>query len=133
MYQTAIVLPKLVSGDPERVVMALGQVSRFVPFIWMGLITVLVTGLGLMLFSTRFVFFSYSDWWSVALAMKQMIIFLMTVFTFGYVRMLTRFAESVANQAGPGSPPPFLARMLHFHRLNVVMGVIATLLSASMR
>lgn len=133
LYQTVIVFPGLTSGNPERVTMALGQMSGFFPFIWMGLITVLVTGLGLMMFSPRFVFFSYSDWWSVALGIKQVLALLMVLFTFGYARMLARFSALVRAPDASSGQDPFLGRLLHFHRLNVVMGIIAILLSASMK
>jgi uncharacterized membrane protein len=129
LYQAVIILPRLVSSDLERMRSTVAYLSGFLPFIWTGLMTTVVTGLALMMFSPRFMFFSYHDWWSVALGLKQVLVLTMTLFTFGYMRMLRRLTDSIS---APDEHQPFLIRMRSFHHMNVVLGIVVILLSGSL-
>jgi uncharacterized membrane protein len=128
LYQSAVVLPLWTPGDPTSTKMVLASLRRFLPFQWMGLTTVLVTGICLMMFSTRFIFFSYHDWWSVALGLKQVSFLLMTFFAFGLARMVQRHLDP-----SPGIAGDLLrARIFQFNRNGVFFGIVATLLAVSM-
>jgi uncharacterized membrane protein len=128
LYQAAVLFPLWNSGDPATTRMMLDSLRRFLPFQWMGLTTVLVTGICLMLFSPRFIFFSYHDWWSVALGLKQVAYLAMTFFALGLARMVYRAA-----QPAPAFPEEIIrARIFQFNRNAVFFGIIATLLAVSM-
>ena len=131
LYQAVILLPVLVTGPPEKAQIVLNQLKAFLPFSWMGLITVLVTGVALMLFNPRFVFLSYDDWWLQALGIKQVAFLAMALFSFGYSRMLScaiGLGETSASSEGAG----FRDRLQQLNRANIFLGIGAVLLSASM-
>jgi hypothetical protein len=92
----------------------------------MGLSTVLVTGICLMMFSPRFVFFSYPDWWSIALGLKQVVFLLMAFFSFGFARMVQRYTHDEPTH------DVIRLRILQFNRNGVFLGILAMLLAASM-
>ena len=128
LYQAAVLFPLWTPGDPDSSKMILANLRRFLPFQWMGLTTVLVTGVCLMLFSTRYIFFTYEDWWSIALGLKQAVFLIMTFFAFGFARMVLRYLEP-----SPGISPDLLRlRILQFNRNGVFLGIVATLLAVSM-
>ncbi len=126
LYQAAVLLPLWVPGDPATTRLVISGFRRFLPFQWLGLTTVLVTGTCLMLFSTRFVFFSYPDWWSVALGIKQLIFLCLVFFSFGFARMVQKYDD-------PGAGEEVIRlRIFQFNRNGVFLGIIATLLGVSM-
>ena len=128
VYQAAVTLPLWIPGDSNSTKIVLASLRRFLPFQWMGLTTVLVTGICLMLFSTRFVFFSYPDWWSVALGLKQIIFLCMAFFSLGFARMVQRHS-----QPDRDAPEETLRlRIFQFNRNGVFLGIVAMLLSVSM-
>jgi uncharacterized membrane protein len=110
-------------------------IRRFVPFVWLCVWTILITGVGLMLFNPRFVFFQYQDRWSIALGLKQLIFVLMVVFSFGYARMVARMEELLsATDARPlDDIIPYHQRVMQFGKINVGLGIVALLLAAAMK
>lgn len=133
MYQSAVATPVAGVEGNELVGWNRHLIRRFVPFVWMCVWTVFVTGLALMLFSPRFIFFDYDDRWSVALGLKQLTFVIMVVFAFGYARMFSRLDE-ILSQAGPKSDPaPYHRRLVEFGRINAALGIAALLLAAAMQ
>lgn len=126
MYQAVVTVPGLVSAETRDTGMAF--MLRFLPYLWMCVWTLAVTGVALMLFSPRFIFFEYSDVWSVILGAKQAVFVLMLFFSFGYARMLRRSVELKAT-AGEQA---FRERMVQFGRINVGLAVIALLLGSAL-
>ena len=134
MYQTAVMLAVARVEGVEFAPQTIHTLRRFVPFVWMCVWTVLITGVALMLFSTRFVFFEFGDVWSVILLMKQLIFLLMTFFSFGYARMFARIDGMMKGQRQPlDDVMPYYRRMQQFGRINIALGIIALLLAAGMR
>jgi len=128
LYQAAVVLPLWTTGDQDRSDLVHLFLVRSLPFLWMGLTTALVTGICLMLFSTRFVFFSYHDWWSVALGLKQIFFVVMGIFSIGLIRMVRAFRElRVSNDE-----EVLRLRILQLNRNSVLLGIVALLLAVSM-
>jgi len=133
LYQTVILHPLLGTGGIERTPEVLQQLKSFLPFIWMSLATLLVTGVGLMLFSTRFLILEYPDWWSVALGLKQVVFLIISFVSFGSARMLTRAISSFDGSGWSEQGARFSMRVVHLNRTNVFLGIGAVLLAASMR
>ena len=90
LFQAAVVIPVARAEKTDVSSFTLHCHRRFIPFLWMSLWTVLVTGIALMLFNPRYVFFSYEDWWSFVLALKQVVFVGMAVVSLGQVRMFRR-------------------------------------------
>ena len=127
MYQAVVTLPVAKAEQIELTESNLHLLRRFQPFVWMCVWTILVTGIGLMLFSPQFVLFQYSDRWSVVLGLKQLTFLVMVFFSFGYARML-RMVVTVRGEARELC----YRRMLQFGKINVGLGIIAILLAAGL-
>jgi uncharacterized membrane protein len=128
LYLAALVIPRVRSNTGLNMEVLL-QLRLFMPFQWMGIATILVSGIGLMLFDPRFVFFLYPDWWSMALGLKQVSFLLICFLTVGYARMAANFRnERMEEQLRV----LFLARLTQFNKSNVALGIISLLLAASM-
>ena len=135
MYQAAVTFPVAKAEQSEFSPLVLHLMRRFLPFIWMSACTVLVTGLCMMLFSPRFVFFAFHDRWSMVLAGKELVFVLMMVFSLGYARMFRRVDAMVAGKDGtqmPSAVAPFVERMHQFARINVALAIVLLLLASSM-
>jgi len=133
LYQAAVIFP---AGKPEEGLSdgARRNVRRFVPFMWMSVSTTLITGVALMLFSPRFLFFEFNDRWSVILALKQMTFLLMVLFSFGHARMFQRIDEMLTQGVHSSlSVRPFHERMLRFGRINIALSITAILLTSALR
>lgn len=134
MYQGVVTIPVARAGQArqndggEEVLDArtLHMLHRFMPFVWMSVWTILVTGIGLMLFNPGFVFGEYRDSWSVLLGLKQVSFALMVFFSFGYARMLRRCIQS------SGDAGAYCRQMVRFGRITVAMGIVALLLAAGL-
>jgi putative copper export protein len=107
-------------------------VRRFQPFVWMCVWTILVTGVALMLFNPRFVFFRFDDAWSVLLGAKQLVFLVMVFFSFGYARMFSRVDEMVKKGNSSEMVLPFFNQMMMFGKLNVMLAIIGVLVAAAM-
>ena len=132
LYQAVIVLPSLVTGPPEQSQMTLNQLKSFLPFTRMSLVTVLITGAGLMLFNPRFVFFSYESWWSMALGIKQIVFLVIALLSLGISRILTHLIDRRGQDVAAEERAGLTARLQRLNRVNIVLGIDAVLLAASM-
>lgn len=128
LYQAAVILPLWTPGDRTRTEVVRMFLGRSLPYLWMGLTTALITGICLMLFSTRFVFFRYDDWWSIALGLKQVLFLLMAIFTIGLIRLVQAFSELRESD----QEDLLRIRILQFNRSSVLLGIMTLLLAASM-
>lgn len=136
MYQAVVTIAVARAEGAEFSPQTIHMLRRFVPFIWTCLWTVLITGVALMLFSTRFVFFEFRDSWSVLLALKQIAFLVMMFFSVGYARMVTRLDEMM--KSGKAQHPldeliPYYQRVQQFGRINIALGITSLLLAAGMR
>ena len=132
LYQAVIVLPTLVAGPREQSQIPLNQLKTFLPFTWMALVTVLVTGAGLMLFNPRFVFLSYDSWWSMALGIKQILFVVIAMLSLGSSRIVTHLIERKVTDVAPEEKAGLTARLQRLNRANIALGIGAVLLAASM-
>ena len=133
LYQAAVTFPVATASGEELKESTRHQLRRFLPFIWFCVWTILVTGIGLMLFSPRFIWFSYADNWSVLLGAKQGVFVLMVFFSVGYVRMFSRLDSVLMEGGDPSSVVVYYERMAQFTRMNVGLALLALLLASGMR
>lgn len=128
LFQAVIFAPGIRSGKlPASETVTL--LFRFVPFIWMSVWTVVITGVALMLFDPRFIFFSFESKWSIILAIKETIFLLMVFFSIGYGRMMSRASEETEREGGS---TPYVERAFQFNRINVGLGIVAIVLAAGL-
>lgn len=128
LYQAAVTLPVARAEQMELTESSLHLQRRFQPFVWMCVWTILVTGVGLMLFNPGFVLGHYGDRWSVMLGLKQVVFLIMVFYSFGYARML----KMVEVSKGSDEQKLYYRRMLQFGKINVGLGIIAILLAAGL-
>jgi uncharacterized membrane protein len=133
LYQAAVAFPVATASEEQFTESTRRQLRRFFPFIWFSVWTILVTGIGLMLFNPRFVWFSYVDRWSVLLGAKQGVFVLMVFFSLGYVRMFSRLDSMLMEGGDPSSVVVYYERMTQFTRMNVGLALFALLLASGMR
>lgn len=133
LFQAAVTFPVARVEDREFDPFTLHMARRFQPFVWMCVWTVLVTGVALMLFDPRFVFFQFESRWAVLLALKQLVFLAMMFFSFGYARMFARVAEMTRRKDARDAVVPFYRQMLLFGKVNVALALAALLLAAAMR
>jgi uncharacterized membrane protein len=133
MFQAAVTFPVARVEDREFDPFTVHVARRFQPFVWMCVWTVLVTGVALMLFDPRFVFFRFETWWAALLGVKQVVFFVMVFFSFGYARMLARVVEMVRRNDARDDVVPFYRQMLMFGKINVALAIAALLLAAGMK
>jgi uncharacterized membrane protein len=133
LYQAVVTFPVSTASQTQFAEMIRHQLRRFIPFIWLCVWTILVTGVGLMLFSPRFVWFSYPDGWSILLGTKQVVFVLMAFFSLGYVRMFSRLDSVLSRGGDPSTVVVYYERMTQFARMNVGLALIALLLASGMR
>lgn len=134
MYQVAVTISVAKVEGLETSPATLHQLRRFIPFVWMSVWTMLVTGIVLMLFNPKFMFLQFNDGWSVLLALKQAVYVMMVVYSFGYVRMFRRLDD--VTDAGEGmnkSAISYYDRLLQFGRMIVALGIAGLLLAAGMQ
>jgi uncharacterized membrane protein len=99
MFQNAVAAPIAQSENAEAKVAMRKMNKRFTGFVWMSAWTILITGILLMLFNPRFIWFQYPDRWSLLLGIKQMMFLFMVFYAFGYSRML-KYLESPSSNGG---------------------------------
>lgn len=133
LYQAVVAHPVAEAEKKGLDPFTLHLLGRFQPFVWMSVWTIAVTGVALMLFDTRFLFFVYENRWSVLLGLKQVVFLLMVIFSFGYARMLGRLREEVAVGNITELAARLHSQMLVFGKLNTALAIIALLLAAGMR
>jgi uncharacterized membrane protein len=134
MFQSAVTLAVARVDGTELTSGTLHALRRFIPFVWMSVWTVLVTGIALMLFSTRFVLFEFHDRWSVLLLLKQTAFLFMVIFSFGFVRMFRRLEEVSSRDAeGAHEAKAYYQRMVQFGKINVALGIVSLLMAIGMR
>ncbi len=125
-YQGLFIVPRLKAehgSDPG----AIAAMVQFIPIGWMCLSMAFVTGVALMLFSPRFLFFQYHDYWSIALGLKQLTFVLMSFFFYGNSRMLKLAVVA------PEHAKPALERVVQFSRINVALSILVIGIAVSMR
>jgi uncharacterized membrane protein len=132
MYQAAVLLPVAKAEQKELDEFTRHCIRRFQPFVWMCVWTMLVTGVALMLFNPRFVFFRYDDLWSVLLGAKQFVFAAMIFFSFGFARMFRRMDEMQKNKSSEESMLPYLHQMVLFGKITIGLAMSALLLAAGM-
>src|SRR5258706_1700660 len=132
MFQSAVAMP-IMQFENELVKAAVRKVQkRFVAFVWMSALTILITGILLMLLNPRFVWFQYSDRWSMYLAWKQVIFVLMVFYAFGYARML-KYLETPSSNGGFNEKAELYRRRLdQFRKISILLGIAALLLAVAM-
>ncbi|MDH3252160.1 MAG: hypothetical protein OEM41_05165 [Ignavibacteria bacterium] len=133
MYQAVVTFPVATASHEQFAEHTRHHVRRFIPFIWMSVWTILVTGVGLMLFNPRFVWFSFRDGWSIVLGAKQIVFVLMTLFSLGFVRMFSRLDDVLSRGGDSSAIIGYYERMTQFARINVGLALLALLLASALR
>jgi uncharacterized membrane protein len=132
MFQNAVVHPLGQTEGAEVQSATLRMYKRFVNFVWMSVWTIGVTGVLMMLFNPKFVWFQYNDRWSTLLGIKQVIFFLMMFYAFGYARML-HYILAPASNGGFDEKAETYGRKIHqFRTINIFLGIVALLLASGM-
>ena len=132
MFQNAIIAP-LVEYEGEHVNTAARKFNRrFIPYIWMCVWTILITGVIMMLLSPQFVWFQYTDRWSILLLAKQVIFALMVFYAFGYARMFTYLEAPASNGGYDEKAHLYGHRIKQFRKISIFLGIIGLLLTAAM-
>lgn len=132
MYQAVVTHPVARVEQKELDDFTRHFIRRFLPFVWMCVWTVLITGVALMLFNPRFVFIHYGDRWSVLLGLKQLVFLVMMFFSFGYARMFSRVDHMLAESESKERVIPFFNQMVMFGKINVALAILALLLAAGL-
>ena len=132
MFQSAVIVAVARAEGMELTRQTVHVIGRFLPFVWMSVWTVLVTGIVLMLFSPRFVLLEFHDRWSVLLLVKQLAFTLMVVFSIGTARMYYHVQELMRG-AHEHESMPYYRRIVQFARINVALGIASVLAAVGMR
>ena len=133
IYQAVVFMPVAGVEGKQSDPVTRHTIRRFQPFVWMCVWTLLVTGIALMLFNPRFIFFRYDDAWSVLLGVKQMVFVVMIFFSFGYARMFSR-VDALLNGGGTDAQiTPYVKQLTGFGKMNITLAIIALLAAAGMR
>jgi uncharacterized membrane protein len=132
LYQAVVLQPVAKVEQKEFDEIVRHFIRRFQPFVWMCVWTILITGVALMLFNPRFVFFRFDDAWSVLLGVKQIVFVVMMFFSFGYARMFARVDEMMKRGDAAESGAPFYNQMLMFGKINVALAIIAVLIAVGL-
>ncbi len=94
-----------------------------------------ITGVLLMLFSSRFIFGRYRNEWDFLLLTKELLYILMLGVAVAETRIIKKM-ESVAASVNPGGPHDTLLaqhqKMLRQRRTNLALGIITLLVSTRM-
>lgn len=132
MFQSAVAVPILQRED-EYARSAMRKVNkRFIGFVWMSAWTLLITGVIMMLLSSKFIWFQYSDQWSILLGLKQLIFVLMVLYAFGYARMLKYLEAPSSNGGFNDKAELYRHRVNQFRKISIFLGITALLLAAAM-
>ena len=132
MFQSAVAMP-IIQFEGEQAQAAMKKINkRFVGFVWMSVWTILVTGTILMMLNPHFLWFQYHDRWSVLLGLKQLIFVLMTIYAFGYARMLTYLESPSSNGGFDDRTEMYRHRIQQFRKISIFLGITALLLAAGM-
>ncbi len=132
MFQAAVVSPVL-HQDGETVRRLRREIAgRFTGFIWMSVWTVGVTGVIMMLLNPRFLWFSYTDRWSVLLAWKEGVFVLMVIYAFAYTRMVRYLDAPSSNGGFDEKAELYRIRVRQFRTISIALGLLALFLGTAM-
>ena len=132
MFQGAVVAPVMQFEGTEAKPAMRRINKRFIGFIWMNVWTLLATGILLMLFSPRFVWFHYDDRWSLFLLIKQIIFLLMVFYAFGYARMIDYLDNPASNGGYDSKSLIYIHRVTQYRLISIFLGITALLFAAAM-
>ena len=134
LFQSGILYPVAKVEGEEQGKLILHFEKRFVPFIWLSLWTILLTGILLALLNPKFEWFQFSTTWQILLALKELVFIFIFFFSVGYIRMY-RLLEKVVNASEKEdfAVDVLLEKMKKFRTLNVYLSIVAILLVAGMR
>ncbi|MBS4029447.1 MAG: hypothetical protein KGZ58_12525 [Ignavibacteriales bacterium] len=134
LFQSGILYPVAKVEGEEKSKLVLHLEKRFIPFIWLSLWMILLTGILLALLSPKFEWFLFSTTWQILLAFKELTFVFIFFFSIGYIRMF-RLLEKViaANERDDFAVDVLFEKMKKFRTLNVYLSIIAMLLAAGMR
>jgi|WetSurMetagenome_2_1015567.scaffolds.fasta_scaffold249019_2 uncharacterized membrane protein len=132
MFQSAVVAPVLhfENNDPKPAMRKINV--RFIGFVWMSAWTILITGILMMLFNPRFMWFRYSDRWSFFLLLKQIVFVIMIFYAFGYARMLAYLDNPASNGGFDEKSALYARRVTQYRIISIFLGIMALLLSVAM-
>ena len=134
MFQSAVTVAVARADGMELTRQTVHVIGRFIPFVWMSVWTVLVTGIALMMFNPRFVLLEFHDRWSVLLLVKQLAFTLMVVFSIGTARMFHHLRKLAGEPPGQANESmPYYRRIVQFARINVALGIASVLAAVGMR
>ena len=132
MFQNAIAQP-IMEFEGNEVRAAMRKVNkRFIAFVWMSVWTILITGIIMMLLSKMFMWFQYTNSWSILLGCKQVVFVLMIVYAFGYARMLSYLDAPSSNGGFNDKAELYRHRVNQYRKMSIFLGIVALLLSAGM-
>ncbi|MBM4166906.1 MAG: hypothetical protein FJ218_08345 [Ignavibacteria bacterium] len=134
LFQAGVLYPVARVETYETHSFTLHLERRFIPFVWLSLWTLLITGVFLSIFSEEYHLFEFSTQQQILLLLKELTFLLIALFSFGYVRIF-RMLEKELTLQEPSSEAIalFLQRMKTFRTINVFLGITVLLLVAGMK
>lgn len=132
MFQNAVAHPATHPEGPEAHTLMRKMSKRFLGFIWMSAWTVGVTGILMMLFDPRFVWFRYDNQWSILLGLKQIIFILLVFYAFGYARMLHYILKPSSNGGFDERTEIYAQKIHQFRTISIALGILGLVVSAGM-
>jgi len=132
LFQMFVVIHVVRSEDGNNYDVQRKLNKHFSKFVWISILSTLITGIILMALRPNFVWFQFSDNWSVLLGFKQLTFILMVVFVYGMTRM-TKYLDSPSSNGGfDKRVEMYRYRINQFRTLNIIIGILAIFFAAAM-
>ena len=132
MFQGAVIAPVMQFEGTESKPAMRKINKRFIGFIWMNVWTMLATGILLMMFNPKFIWFHYNDRWSLFLLIKQLIFVLMIFYAVGYARMVQYLDNPASNGGYDSKATLYSQRVTQYRLISIFLGITALLFSVAM-
>ena len=132
LFQLFVAIPvvRSIGGNNYDIQKKLNK--HFSKFVWISILSTLITGIILMALRPNFVWFQFNDNWSVLLGFKQLTFILMVVFLYGMTRM-TKYLDSPSSNGGfDERVEMYRYRINQFWTMNIILGILAIFFATAM-
>lgn len=126
IFFNAVMRPIVEHEQSAQSHLTLEVLKRFQSFIWLSVWPLLITGVLMMLLSSRFLWFDFSTWWSRLLLIKQLSFLSLLFFAWQMGRVIQRLPEE---------PQEFSGWWLAYTKLvkrSIVVALVAILSAGGM-
>jgi uncharacterized membrane protein len=133
LFQSAISQPVARVENAEKLQWSLHLERRFIPFIWMALWSIGISGVILQLLHPDFLWFNVTTRWQLLLLLKQLTFMLLVFFSYGYVRIFRLLENEIAHsERNEDAVEILLDKKNNFRKISVYLSLAAILLAAGM-